>query len=822
VGDGPARGVAYEADDRAPMNLNPTTNYRARVGIGLFVVLLVVVAGGAFTYTVTADQVRDQQRSTLQGQANSHEDLVGAHVAEYREETASVATDLEGANADARERILSEDAQASDRTTRLLVADVDSGTVQASSDGAYVGQSLADNGFDVPDDALSAGESAATFRNDPTDPTWVFYAPVGDGTVVVRQVAVVDLVGDLSPIVEGSNTRVVNADGVVMLDATATGAIGEQHVDGDGVQSPAVRAALDGQMGASGVADVAAGQSGSGERAVVGYQQLSSTGWAVVSYASPGTVYAVAVSVGNNILLLVGAVALVLGGFVVLVERPTVRALDELAAVARRFERGDLEEGVDSDREDQIGAAFTALDAMRASLGERIAEAETARSEAEAAREETAALNEQLEAKAAEYEATLSAVADGDLTVRVDPESDHDVIASLGEHVNRTLDALAATLTAVNDAAATVEQSSEDVSVGAEQLGRANEDINESVQEISAGAERQNESLREVATEMNDMSASVEEIASTADEVASVVEDAADRGEAGRAAAGDAIEEMRRIEETTGSTVAEIETLAAEMDRIGEMAELIDDIAEQTNVLALNASIEAARAGEAGEGFAVVADEIKELAEQTGEATGEIEALVEELQDATATAVEDMRTTQRRVDEGTGTVEDALAALEAVVDRVEDSLSGVESIDVATEDQAASTNEVVTMVDDVTSVSERNSGRADAVAASVEEQTAATAELSETAENLASVATSLNDQLAAFDLGAGAGGDAPADAGGGVPGTDGEGDGDAGPLARDDDADDGGDADDDGDAGDADGDAGAPDGAEPAGTFEDD
>jgi len=400
-------------------------------------------------------------------------------------------------------------------------------------------------------------------------------------------------------------------------------------------------------------------------------------------------------------------------------------------------------------------------------------EAEESRQDAEDARREAEALSEHLETKATAFSTVMEATAAGDMTQRMDPDSQSQAMTDIAEAFNAMIDDLGETIVRIREFADEVSTASNEVDAGSQETKRASEQVSDSVQEIAADAEQQFENLDEVASEMQSLSGTVEEVASSANQIASTSEEAATIGEEGRESAARAMDEMDDIEETATETIQEVESLDEEMTEIEEIVALITDIADQTNILALNASIEAARAGEAGEGFAVVADEIKQLASEVADATGEVEHLIDDIQDSTSGAVADMRRMGEQVDSGTETIEDALDAIEEIADRVEGANRSIQEISEATDDQASSTEEVASMIDEVAESARQVSAESDNVSAAAEEQTSSLTQVSGSARTLADRATDLQDLLSQFTVdgsvdpagGGGAGRPASADGG---------------------------------------------------------
>jgi len=193
------------------------------------------------------------------------------------------------------------------------------------------------------------------------------------------------------------------------------------------------------------------------------------------------------------------------------------------------------------------------------------------------------------------------------------------------------------------------------------------------------------------------------------------------------------------------------------MDEIGEIVELIGDIAEQTNMLALNANIEAARAGnggggDAGEGFAVVANEVKNLAEETRSAAGDIEGLIEGTRAESQAAVTKAQEAESSVVEGIDAINDAVAAFEDVAENAAETDSGVQEISDTVDEQAASTEEAVAMIDEVTDLSRETAEETDTVSSVAQRQSASISEVDTAVSTLRTRAEDLQSLLSQFTV----------------------------------------------------------------------
>jgi len=494
----------------------------------------------------------------------------------------------------------------------------------------------------------------------------------------------------------------------------------------------------------------------------VAYAAVPDTRWVVTNSEPTAEAYALRDTVSEQILQLLGVLLVGLAAIGVTIGRNTVRSVNSLVSKAERLRDGDLEASIESSRNDEIGRLFNAFDEMRRSLRDQIAdaerarenaeaarsEAESAKREAETAREDALELSEQLQARATAYSEVMNACADGDLTARMATDAENESMAHIATAYNAMLDEWEDTIREVRTFSESVQAASGTVSENVTAVHDRSAGVKASATEMADGAEAQSAKLETVLGELEDLSATVEEVSTAADTVRDRADEALDRSRNGRTAAQRAATALDEIETSTGQTVTQVEALDELMSEVEAVTDLITDIADQTTMLALNANIEAARAGSGGEGdgFAVVADEVKTLADETVAATEDIETAIGEMREQVERTVEEMHATQSKVATGTETVGEALSAFDGIVDDIEDATTGMREIDSATDEQAASTQEVVSMVEEVGDIGDATAAEATAVADAATEQVGAVdsvetavAQLSDRADDLGAV-----------------------------------------------------------------------------------
>ena len=330
---------------------------------------------------------------------------------------------------------------------------------------------------------------------------------------------------------------------------------------------------------------------------------------------------------------------------------------------------------------------------------------EQARIVAEVVAQEQRREKEALQLQLLELLSDVEGAARGDLTVRADVTAGE--IGTVADFFNAVIESLRGIVTQVKTAATQVNAS----------LGE-NEGA---ISQLSLEALRQAEEATRTLDSVETMTRSIQEVAENARQAAAVARTASTTAEVGGLAMDRSVQNILNLRETVAETAKKVKRLGESSQQISKVVSLINQIALQTNLLAINAGIEAARAGEEGQGFAVVAEEVGQLAARSAAATKEIEQIVDNIQQGTAEVVEAMELGTAQVVEGTHLVEEAKLSLSQIleVSRQIDTL--VQSISSATVSQAETSQAVTELVKEMAKVSERTASSTRHVSSSLQE-----------------------------------------------------------------------------------------------------
>ncbi|MGV7179258.1 methyl-accepting chemotaxis protein [Xanthomonas axonopodis] len=316
----------------------------------------------------------------------------------------------------------------------------------------------------------------------------------------------------------------------------------------------------------------------------------------------------------------------------------------------------------------------------------------------------------------------ISSLGEGDLTVKASVTE--DMTGAIADAINYAVDELRHLVTTINDTSAKVAVSTQETQATAMQLAEA---AGQQANQITTASER-----------ISEIAASIEQVSRNSTESAEVAQRSVVIAAEGAGVVRETIQGMDQIRDQIQETSKRIKRLGESSQEIGSIVELINDISEQTNILALNAAVQAASAGEAGRGFAVVADEVQRLAERTSGATRRIEGLVQTIQADTNEAVSSMEQTTSEVVSGARLAEDAGTAL-TEIERVSNALNNlIKNISIAAHQQSAAATDITQTMGVIRQITSQTSQGA--------EQTA------ESIGNLAQLAADLRRSVADFKL----------------------------------------------------------------------
>jgi len=279
-----------------------------------------------------------------------------------------------------------------------------------------------------------------------------------------------------------------------------------------------------------------------------------------------------------------------------------------------------------------------------------------------------------------EVSEALERLADGGLERGRRLEPGRGAAGRLRAAVNRLLDQVEGMVRETRNAA-------EEITSSAEELSRTSEQIVE-------GMENQTQRAEQVATAVEEMAATVVEVANNASSVSQVAEESAALAQKGKKVTQENMQGMDRIAKAMHKASETASTLSTRTQEIGDLARTIEDIADQTNLLALNAAIEAARAGEHGRGFAVVADEVRKLSERTSKATREISGMLKTIQEESGEAVVSIVEGLEEVEKGTQQTREAGEDLQVIVGKANEVLDRVRQIAAAMEEASRAVEEI--------------------------------------------------------------------------------------------------------------------------------
>ncbi len=503
------------------------------------------------------------------------------------------------------------------------------------------------------------------------------------------------------------------------------------------------------------------------------YYWIKGQKWGLIIEQNSSEAFLASTKMRTNLIVIAFIAALMVGGVAVFVAQSIATPITSMVAVAKEMAQGRIQEKVTYSSKDEIGE-------LAESFREIIA-----------------------------YQQTLANCANqlayGNLTVELQSKSDEDI---LGVAFVRMIAQLRTAIQDVADNAQGLNRASGELALASDQAGQATSQIATTIQQVAKGITQQSEATSQSATSVEHLnrvvdgvekgaraqanaasrmaeftellSSTLHQVSGNTNSVSLEAEKASKAARDGQNIVKNTARVMNSIRARVGLTSQKVQEMGKRSDQIGTILEAIDEIATQTNLLALNAAIEAARAGEHGKGFAVVADEVRKLAERASTSTKEIANLIKDIQKTVSEAVDAMNESTLEVENGTGHTSQAGTALDNILKAAEavreqatqaavsvgqmgkvsnelvSAANEVAAIVVqntaATAEMASGSNNITQAIENIASISEENSAAVEQVSASTEEMSTLVGEVTASAQSLAGMAEKLQETVNQFVL----------------------------------------------------------------------
>ncbi len=417
-------------------------------------------------------------------------------------------------------------------------------------------------------------------------------------------------------------------------------------------------------------------------------------------------------------------IAIVIGMVIAMViSKAITNPLNEVMIGANKIRDGDFGYEVKVDSKDELGDLARTFGEMKANIQSIVGETERISREA----------------------------AGGNLTAKPEIELRGDY-AKLGNALDGLVGVLSTAIVNSRNVGEKVLATAQGISSAAEEMNAGMEQLASSSQQVAEGSQKLAELAQTTARDVEEVASQIEQTSSNASSSAEKGQSAVDETHEVQEAAQKTLDGLAQIQEGVAKTSETVSEMNSAIEKVGEMGEVITDVAGQTNMLGLNAAIEAARAGEAGRGFAVVADAVKNLAEKVKEAAGESGMAIEHIQESGENAIGATSTAVEEATQGGELLHVALDGITNVVGAIDEVNSMVQEIDSGAKNAANVVKSVVAGMDEVASISEESASASEESSAAVQQQTSAIEELTSETQVLTDVAQDMMNELGRFTV----------------------------------------------------------------------
>lgn len=342
-------------------------------------------------------------------------------------------------------------------------------------------------------------------------------------------------------------------------------------------------------------------------------------------------------------------------------------------------------------------------------------------------------------------------ISEGDLTTEI-TVSGKDEVGQLAEAFEKMKIHLTALISNLKDNANTIRESSDLLSASTSENMASSQQITAAMQQVTINNERQTNQMAQSNQALGEVSDGIQDMASDTSQVTELSQTANQQALEGGQSIQETVEKMESIQSAVNETDLKVRSLYDRTKEINSILEMIRSIADQTNLLALNASIEAARAGEHGKGFAVVAEEVRKLAESSQQSAGQIETLIQTVQDDTGETVKIMESALHHVQDGTKVVENTAEKFDVIVKNMQSITPRMENVSAVSQEIAATISTMTSGSQVLIDAATENAAALEEVSASTEESLSSMVSMERTAQELQHLAEELQQSIQRFKL----------------------------------------------------------------------